>query len=102
MTAKKNSPKSVIVTGAAGFIGSQVVRQLVNENYRIIAYDSLTYSGRLENLRALEKSHGYQFVEGTYFITGKTAEIPPMIMQPIEIEIPYLELNLDPESTLNE
>ena len=65
MTAKKNSPKSVIVTGAAGFIGSQVVRQLVNENYRIIAYDSLTYSGRLENLRTVEKSYRYQFVEGS-------------------------------------
>ncbi len=65
MVAKKNFSKTIIVTGAAGFIGSQVVRQLVNENYRIIAYDSLTYSGRLENLRALEKSHRYQFVEGS-------------------------------------
>ncbi len=65
MTAKEHSTQTVIVTGAAGFIGSQVVRQLVHANRRVIAYDALTYSGRLENLRAVEKSEGYKFVEGS-------------------------------------
>ena len=45
---------------------------------------------------------GYQFVEENLLITGRTAEIPTMVMQPILVKIPYLELNLDPESSLND
>jgi dTDP-glucose 4,6-dehydratase len=43
---------TVLVTGAAGFIGSNFVRQLADEqpDTRVIAYDALTYAGNLENL----------------------------------------------------
>jgi dTDP-glucose 4,6-dehydratase len=56
----------ILVTGGAGFIGSHVVRLLVNKypNYSIVNLDKLTYAGNLENLVDIEKSANYQFVQG--------------------------------------
>jgi dTDP-glucose 4,6-dehydratase len=55
--------KSIIVTGGAGFIGSHVVRLLVNKysEYRIINLDKLTYAGNLENLKDIENNENYVF-----------------------------------------
>ncbi len=56
--------KSIIITGGAGFIGSHVVRLLVNKypEYKIINIDKLTYAGNLENLKDIENCHNYRFV----------------------------------------
>lgn len=58
--------KNILVTGGAGFIGSHVVRLLVNKypNYCIINFDKLTYAGNLENLRDVEKASNYVFFHG--------------------------------------
>jgi len=42
----------VLISGGAGFMGSNFVRHLLknNKNTRIVVYDKLTYAGRLENL----------------------------------------------------
>jgi dTDP-glucose 4,6-dehydratase len=58
--------KGILITGGAGFIGSQVVRLFVNKypNYNIINYDKLTYAGNLENLRDVEGQPNYHFVKG--------------------------------------
>jgi dTDP-glucose 4,6-dehydratase len=47
--------RSILVTGAAGFIGSNFVRMLVNrrEPVRLVAFDKLTYAGNLANLHGL-------------------------------------------------
>jgi len=56
---------NVIVTGAAGFIGSAVVRLLHGRGDKVVALDALTYSGRRENLSEFEGSGGFAFVEGS-------------------------------------
>ena len=55
--------KNVIVTGGAGFIGSNFVKYILNENktVRIINIDKLTYAGNLENLKDIENSDRYVF-----------------------------------------
>ncbi len=56
----------MLVTGGAGFIGSNFVRYVLDkyENYGIINIDALTYAGNLENLKDIEKDSRYRFVKG--------------------------------------
>jgi dTDP-glucose 4,6-dehydratase len=56
--------RTILITGGAGFIGSHVVRLLVNRypDYLIINLDNLTYAGNLENLSDIEHKINYQFV----------------------------------------
>lgn len=58
--------RTLIVTGGAGFIGSNFVHMLAEDrpDWRVINLDSLTYAGNLENLTAVEGRDDYQFVHG--------------------------------------
>jgi dTDP-glucose 4,6-dehydratase len=58
---------NILVTGGAGFIGSNFVRYMVNKypKYRIINLDNLTYAGNLENLIEVENSPNYTFIKGS-------------------------------------
>ena len=57
--------RTILITGGAGFIGSHVVRLLVNKypDYRIVNIDKLTYAGNLANLRDIEDKPNYKFVK---------------------------------------
>lgn len=56
----------LLVTGGAGFIGSNFVRYMVNKypDYQIVNLDLLTYAGNLENLKDIENAPNYKFVKG--------------------------------------
>lgn len=55
----------LFVTGAAGFIGSNYVRQvLANSDDKVTVFDALTYAGNLNNLRDLEDNPRYSFIKG--------------------------------------
>lgn len=58
--------KKILLTGGAGFIGSHLVRLMVNKypDYHIYNLDKLTYAGNLENLTDIEKFPNYTFIKG--------------------------------------
>ncbi|HUI88481.1 MAG TPA: dTDP-glucose 4,6-dehydratase [Anaerolineales bacterium] len=58
--------KNVLITGGAGFIGSNFVRYLLNveRNVRVINLDALTYAGSLENLKDLPDGSRHTFIQG--------------------------------------
>ncbi|MEO6710284.1 MAG: dTDP-glucose 4,6-dehydratase [Planctomycetota bacterium] len=57
---------SVLVTGGAGFIGSNFIHLLARtrKDWQVVNLDALTYAGNLENLTAIEKHPNYTFVHG--------------------------------------
>jgi dTDP-glucose 4,6-dehydratase len=58
--------KSILVTGGAGFIGSNFITFLLkkHKDYRIINLDALTYAGDLNNFNEVEKNENYSFIKG--------------------------------------
>ncbi len=57
--------KKILVTGGAGFIGSNFLRHILqNRDYEIVNVDKLTYAGNLENCADIENHKNYKFVKG--------------------------------------
>jgi dTDP-glucose 4,6-dehydratase len=55
--------RTIFVTGGAGFIGSEFVRQMTSRA-RVINFDKLTYAGNLDNLASVASHPNYEFVRG--------------------------------------
>ncbi len=61
-----NSNKTILVTGCAGFIGSNFVPYFLDKypKYNLVNIDLLTYAGDLENLKEVENNPNYKFIKG--------------------------------------
>lgn len=60
------TPRAILVTGGAGFIGSNFINHFMpgNPGCRVINLDMLTYAGNLKNLTGVEQNPAYRFVRG--------------------------------------
>lgn len=58
--------RNLLITGGAGFIGSHLVRLLVEKypGYHIVCFDKLTYAGNLENLKSIQDKKNFTFIKG--------------------------------------
>ncbi len=75
---------NVLVTGGAGFIGSNFINYILDErdDYNIINLDKLTYAGNLENLVLSESKKNYHFIKGDII----NAELVDYLFQKFDIK----------------
>jgi dTDP-glucose 4,6-dehydratase len=76
--------RNVLVTGGAGFIGSNFINYILQErdDYNIINLDKLTYAGNLENLVSYESDKNYHFIKGDII----NAELVNYLFQKFDIK----------------
>jgi dTDP-glucose 4,6-dehydratase len=69
--------KNILITGGAGFIGSNFIVNFVNKysQYNVINLDKLTYAGDLENLISIQDKDNYTFIEGDICDRGQVEDI---------------------------
>lgn len=85
--------RTVLITGGAGFIGSNFVRYLLShhDEARVVNYDKLTYAGNLANLAGIEEGERYRFVRGDI-------SDPTTVAKVFEEEKPWGVVNFAAES----
>ncbi|MCE1189619.1 MAG: SDR family oxidoreductase [Ignavibacteria bacterium] len=98
----------VLVTGGAGFIGSNIVEELLRRDYKVRVIDNLS-TGRVENIREFEKE--IEFIEGdirSYHIVEKTVQDVDVILHqaalpsvPRSIGDPITSNDVNVSGTLN-
>jgi dTDP-glucose 4,6-dehydratase len=73
--------QTILVTGGAGFIGSNLVRFILENrpNDRVINYDSLTYAGNLESLADFKDDPRHEFVHADISDAEKLDEVMPRV-----------------------
>ena len=69
--------KKIMVTGGAGFIGSNFVKLMLKKHpdYKIVNVDALTYAGNLENLKDISDNENYTFIKADIRDRNKMDEI---------------------------
>jgi len=104
--------KTVLLTGAAGFIGSHVAEAYLSEGFRVVGVDDLS-SGTRENMAVCEKSADFIFREGSIcdrgFVAGLMQEYRPQLINhhaaqksvPASVEDPFLDADINIMGLLN-
>lgn len=75
MVSHITSKGTIIITGGAGFIGSNLVRLALTAGYQVVNIDKLTYAGNLESLSGLPFPERYHFFQVDICDTSRVAEI---------------------------
>ena len=76
LTMAAQSLTTILVTGGAGFIGSNFTRKLIGcKHFKIVVFDALTYAGNLENIRDLIETGNVTFVHGDIRNTEQVAQL---------------------------
>ena len=67
----------LLVTGGAGFIGSNFIRYILKKypSYKVVNYDKLTYAGNLERLNDVEMEPNYKFIRGDIVDVERVDEV---------------------------
>lgn len=79
------SNENILITGGAGFIGSELVRFLIAEtDATVVCLDALTYAGNLSSLKSVEHSPRFRFVHGD-ITDEKTVEKTVMETSPTKV-----------------
>jgi dTDP-glucose 4,6-dehydratase len=67
----------LLVTGGAGFIGSNFILSILkkSEEYQVVNLDALTYAGNLANLKSVEKNSRYSFIKGDIADNNAVGEV---------------------------
>ena len=81
------SRRKILVTGGAGFIGSNFILYWMKNypNDKIINLDSLTYAGNLQNLRDIDKNPNYEFIHGNICDLG----VAEKAMQDVDVVVHF-------------
>jgi dTDP-glucose 4,6-dehydratase len=79
---------NILVTGGAGFIGSNFVIYMLNKypSYRLFNLDALTYAGNLENLKGIQDNPQYTFIKGS---TADTQLVEKIFQQGVDIVVNF-------------
>ena len=67
--------KNIIITGGAGFIGSNFIKKIINENYNVINIDILTYASNINYLNEIKNKKNYFFYKVSILEKKKLVEI---------------------------
>ena len=67
--------QKILVTGGLGFIGSNLVRMLLNKKYHVINVDKVGYASNFYNLKDVSKMKNYKFIKSDIGNTKKIKKI---------------------------